>query len=268
MTRFFGGYGSGGGGYGRKPGASGGRSGSSSSSSAGGKSSETKKSSLSRAMEGRKRYEELKSGGRHNPAQNNEDRYKKILEEKLQAQKAALMTEKKHQAGMKPGSKAPEREMSKSTQMALEMMAERAAKKEMKKQGMKEDDKPVEIKSAYFGGMNPGQLDRKGNLRNAEGKILMKIDPETGEMRTQGVFGRKIGVYDPKSMSCQHKISKLLAEDAAQKAKAKQNTGGSIYSTFNESDNKSSSGNIWGSSDASSFWGNKSDDDNKGGGWW
>lgn len=241
MTRFFGGMG--GAGAGSRFGKSG---------------SDSKKpmSSFEKTMAANRKE---KSGGQKNPGKMSaEERYQKLIAEKMESQKQRLMQQKKHSHHNLPGTKAMDGEMSKSTQIAMELMAARMAKREMKK---KKGAEPFEIKPMTIGGMYSGFIDAKGNVWNNLNQKVLTIDRKNGDMKTTGLFGRKIGKYDPKSNFCFHKIQKQLEKYALKHGAGVNNIWGQQDGARSSSDPSSiygNSGNIWGSGG----------DDGGNKGWW
>lgn len=231
MTRFFGGMGGAG---------AGSRFGN-------GKKSSNAGSSLDRAMAG-------KQGGIKKASDMSADeRYQALIKDKLNAQKSELMQSKKYNHQL-PGTSSQPKEMSKSTQAALELMAQKMAKREMK--GLKKP-KALDIKPTHIGGAYGGFIDAKGRVWGPGNKQILKIDLKSGDMKTMGFFGRKIGKYDPKSQFCFNKIQKVLEKQAVKDGYGNNNIWGG-----NSSSGGSSSSDIYGSGG----WGGSKDD--KGSGWW
>lgn len=243
MSRFFGGFGGAGSGGNRFGGGSSG-------------SKPDARSALDRAIASKDRMQSLKKKG----TESNDERYQKLVQEKMEKQKSMLMADKKMNSAFHlPGTKMEEKEVSKSTQMALEMMAAKMAKKELKSKKKSEDG--LIIKPTHIG--YHGYLDKKGKIYNNEGKTMMKIDKQTGAITTTGMFAKKIGTYDPDSSYCLFKIGKQLEKEAQKRGKGANPS--SIYGTTSSDD--SASGSIWGTPGAGSIWGT-TDDDDKGNGWW
>lgn len=229
MARFFGGMGG---------------SGSGSRFGGGKKDNKNSGSSLERALASKK-----SPGVKKASEMTGEERYQALMKEKMNASKDKLMQTKKFSHQM-PGVAPMEKEMSKSTQMALEIMAAKMAKREMKKKKPIED---IEIKATFIGGAYSGYIDAKGRVYGAGNKQVLQIDKKTGDIKTVGFFGRKIGKYDPKSNYCFNKIQKQLEKHAVKNGYGNTNVWGA-------SDNKpQDTGNIWGTSN---------NDDKGGTGWW
>ena len=198
-------------------------------------------SSLERAMASK---DFMKNQKNKNGQQSNEARYQELVQKKLENAKKQLMSDKKFKAGnMLPGTETVEKEMSKSTQIAMELIAQKMAKKEMK--GI-ESKQPLTLKPMHITGMYPGFIDAKGRVYNKTGQIVMKINTETGAVVTQGLFGKKLCKFDPKSSICFFKMAKELERDWLKRNKGQSainiyssgsssdsGGGGSIYSTFN-----------------------------------
>lgn len=241
MARFFGGLGgkgSGGDRFGgtRNPNGTGSVSGS--------------QSSLERAMASKDFMKNAKS---NKGTQSNEARYQELVQKKMENAKKQLMADKKFNTGnMLPGTKPVEKEMSKSTQIAMELIAQKMAKKEMK--GL-ESKQPLTIKPMHITGMYPGFIDAKGRVYNRTGQIIMKINMENGAVMTMGLFGKKLCKFDPKSSSCFFKMSKELEKDYYKRNKD-SGAGFNIHSSGGHGD---TTGGV-------SIYGTTSTDDNNGGG--
>lgn len=233
MTRFFGGMGG---------------------SGAGGRFNQGKKgvdasNSLDRALAAKQGYKAKKTGD-----MTAEERYQKLISDKMNAQKSQLMQKKKSCHQM-PGVAPMEKEMSKSTQAALELIAQKMAKREMKK---KEKPKELVITPTPIGGMYPGFIDAKGRIFGAGNKQILQIDLKTGRIKSMGFFGRNVGKFDPKSNFCFHKIQKHLEKHAIKMGYAEET------SVWGVKEKPADPTSIYGSSGG---WGGS--DDNKGGsGWW
>lgn len=237
MTRFFGGMGGGG---------AGSRFGS-------GKDKDKKNaSSLERALAGKKG-----PGDKKTSEMSAEERYQKLISQKMEKHKQQLMMQKKHSNHNLPGTKQMDGEMSKSTQAALEIMAARMAKREMKK---KKGAEPIKITPTAIGGLYTGFIDAKGNVWNAQNKKVLTIDTKTGAIKTTGLFARKIGTYDPKSNFCFYKIQKQLEAYALKHGAGANNIWGQQSGAKPASDPNS----IYGSSS----WGSSGGDDGGNKGWW
>lgn len=235
MTRFFGGMGSGG---------AGSRFGSD-------KDKKNAASSLERALASKKG-----PGDKKTSEMSAEERYQKLISQKMEKHKQQLMTQKKHSNHNLPGTKPMDGEMSKSTQAAMEIIAARMAKREMKK---KKAADPIQITPTAIGGLYTGFIDAKGNVWNAQNQKVLTIDKKTGAIKTTGLFARKIGTYDPKSNFCLFKIQKQLEKFAIKNGAGANNIWGQQTGAKPASDPKS----IYGSNG----WGSSGDDGgNKG--WW
>lgn len=184
-----------------------------------------------------------------------EERYKKLISDKMEAHKSRLMQQKKFSHNL-PGTKPMDQEISKGAQMAMELVAAKMAKREMKK---KKGADPIEIKPTPIGGMYTGFIDAKGNVWNNQNKKVLTIDKKTGAIKTTGMFGRKIGKFDPKSSFCFYKIQKELEKFALKHGSGANNIWGQQAGSKPASD----PGSIYGSSPG---WGSSDDGGNKG--WW
>lgn len=205
--------------------------------------------SLERALAAKKGMESKKLG-----QMSAEERYQKLISDKMEAQKSRLMQAKKfsHQI---PGVAPMEKEMSKSTQAALELMAQKMAKREMRK---KEKPKDLVISPTPIGGMYPGYIDAKGRVWGAGNKQVLQIDLKTGYIKTLGFFGRKVGKFDPKSNFCFHKIQKHLEKHAIKSGYAPET------SVWGAKEKPADPSSIYGSNG----WGGGNNNNNGGTGWW
>ena len=104
-----------------------------------------------------------------------------------------------------PGTKPPEeREMTKGQKMAAEMAYAKKMKKRMKLRAAK-----VEIQPKSFGdGPHGGRIAKDGKIMNNQGRVLFRVDPNTGIISDN--FGKRVGKYNPKSLSLDFKIEGLI----------------------------------------------------------
>lgn len=199
-----------------------------------------------------------KGAGKKMSEMSADERYQALVKKKLEQQKASLMMEKKTFSHQLPGTQPQQRELSKSTQEALEKIAERRAKKEMKMFG-KDAGSDDLVKPMNLFGMNPGYIDKKGRICASGGDQILQIDKKTGQIKTLGFLGRSIGKFDPKSISCMNKIHKYLANHAEKKKKNQQ--------SFNPWGGATQQKDVWGNPiKPFNPWGGS--DDNNNNGWW
>ena len=145
---------------------------------------------------------QLQKGGKLQ-ADTPEERFKKMVEEKKQAIMNKNMAGGNNSMKMHlPGTKPPEegKGLSKSAQKILALMAEKKARKEAKKAAA-----AVAIKTKYFS--NGGKLDANGNLYNAAGKIIGKVDGKTGVIKSS--WGANLGKYSDSSAG-DYKLSRIV----------------------------------------------------------
>jgi hypothetical protein len=181
-----------------------------------------------------------------------EERYQKLMNDKMEAHKQRLMQQKKYSHNL-PGTAPADKELSKSTQLALETIAAKMAKRELRK---KQPPKKMEIRPMTIGGSYTGYIDAKGNIWNSYQKKVLKIDLKTGDIRSTGFFGKKIGKFDPKSYSSIYTIEKFLAKDALKDGRGVNNIWGQQAGEKPKSDPSS----IYGTSSWNNDGGNN--------GWW
>lgn len=198
MSRFFGGYGGGGG----------------SSRGAGGGDGKSKNAGLSLAAH--------KTKGLSKKEASPEDRYQQLIAEKMNAHKQSVMKQKKYSHNLKNAD--ANTQISKGAMQAMEIMAAKMAKRELKK---KKGAEPVELKPMTLFGTYGGRIDGNGNVWNTQNKKVLTIDKKTGIMKTTGLFAKKIGKFDPKSHSTFLKIEKQMEAFAMKNGGA----GGSIWGT-------------------------------------
>lgn len=172
-----------------------------------------------------------------------EERYKKMVDKKLNEHKERLMSQQKMNNIKLPGTRSEVKEMSKSTMEAMKKILEKQAKKQEKAISN------VTVKPQGIGGAYGGYIDAKGRITNSFGQQVMQIDLKTGDIKTTGLLGRKIGKYNPKSGSCFTKISKQLQNFAIKNGQAGNNIWGAPNSPTQSGGIYGNSGNIWGNSD-------------------
>ncbi len=127
--------------------------------------------------------------------------YKEMIED--------LMDEKMFNGGIGPsfhlpGTVAPEKkEMTKGQKMAMELAMQKRAKERAKIR-----DQRVEVVPKQYTGRAGGWIDKTGKIRNKFGVIVMEVNLDTGAITNR--MGMKVGKYNPKSMSCDYKIQRLI----------------------------------------------------------
>lgn len=189
------------------------------------------------------------------------EKYQKIFDDKMDSMKAE-MAQKGHGNGFRlPGSKAEApKPLSAAAQKALEMMAAKKAKKELSKAR-----KVPEITPKSFTGAAGGRIDGKGNIYNAQGQIMFKVDPKSGKIKNRA--GNTVGTYKNNSYSDFH-IAQLLAKVTPPGGAAggpmnnPWGSGGAAGGTSSGPAN-----NPWGGGGGNP-WGWSNDDKGGGGGWW
>lgn len=106
-----------------------------------------------------------------------------------------------------------EREMTKGMKAAMEMAKQQRAKKRGKSRG-----KGIQIIPKSFGmGPDGGRIDKEGRIMNAQGQVMLKVDPQTGIITDN--MGMKVGKYNAHSMVNETKIENLIKKYSAQRAK-------------------------------------------------
>jgi hypothetical protein len=188
--------------------------------------------------------------------------FEQLYAEKLAQLKKDALGGKKYEFQL-PGTEKAERGVSAGAQQVLEKMAEKKAKKEHEQ--LKKKMNEVRIIPKGFTGPQGGRIDRNGNIFDASGKQIMKVDKATGKIKAAN--GNTVGKYKPDSPYTEHKICELIAKlDSSKKGDFRHGTpghgvmGGSIWGGAKED----SGGSVWGSG-GGNVWGNN--DDNNGGFW-
>ncbi len=182
-----------------------------------------------------------------------DERYKKMVSEKMDAYKKEAMKGAKFGVMLPGTSGGGERQMSKSAMETLEKMARDKAKREMKK-GSKR--KEVNITPKFLTGMQGGRIDADGRIYDSHNKIVASIDKKTGKVKASN--GTHICNWSGSSYN-EYTIARFLE-------KSNHSRGGSLYGTKGHGGN--TGGGVWGSGSSgggTDMWGNKKDD---GGGFW
>lgn len=108
--------------------------------------------------------------------------------------------------------KKDEKNSSSAATMAARMMAQKMATRvAAKKKGAVNLQ---DFKGMYLMGMHPGHIDKKGRVYGAGNQLILKIDLKTGDIKTTGLFGRKIGKFNPKSHTAMNVIYRELEKQA------------------------------------------------------
>lgn len=118
----------------------------------------------------------------------------------------------KHKFSLSGTQAQEDREMTKGMKAAMEMAKQQRAKKRKKSRG-----KGVDIIAKSFGmGPDGGRIDKEGRIMNAQGQVMLKVDPNTGIITDN--MGMKVGKYNAHSMVNETKIENLIKKYSAQKA--------------------------------------------------
>ncbi|NBX03821.1 MAG: hypothetical protein EBR02_07180 [Alphaproteobacteria bacterium] len=119
------------------------------------------------------------------------DRYKFLLQKKLQASKEEAMLKSSHNGFSLPGTKSGARTMSKKAEDALKQIAMKKAAKQAK---VMRQMVVVQPKNWYN-----GSIDKKGKIRDVAGNYVGKVNTKNGKI---GFFsGFESGKYKPKSLA-------------------------------------------------------------------
>lgn len=116
-----------------------------------------------------------------------QERYRHILKKKLEESQANAASSKP--LFQLPGTKAPERKMSKKAEQALKEIAQRKAAKEEKALRQMVVVQPRTFSDA-------GRIDAKGQAYDLGNNLTLKVDRKTGKIKTMG--GWAVGKYSPK----------------------------------------------------------------------
>lgn len=147
---------------------------------------------------------------------------KEILEEMIEDRMYSL--DKKSYGFQIPGTEQEEVKHSKGYIDAVELAKSKNLKKKIKLR-----DNAVKITPKTFDGEFGGRIDEKGRVVNKKGRLVLKVDPETGIIRNN--MGTKVGKYNPRSFNCQFKMESLIARYSKTPG-----FGGGIGSLFGKKD--------------------------------
>lgn len=203
-----------------------------------GTGSSSSSSSLERALASKNAAENMKKNGGKVSAQ---DRYEQILQGKIEANKAALLSGANRSNHTLVGKAKASQEQSKTTKLTMELLAQKMAKNQMKK--MKQKANAIEVKPAALGGAYGGFIDKKGRVTNSYGQQVLQIDLKTGKIKTVGGWfgGATIGTYDPNSSYCFFKMQKKIEEFNIKKGLGTTN----IWGAKSEAPGSAASSNPW-----------------------
>lgn len=217
-----------------------------------------------------------------------DERYKKIFEEKLEELRTKAKSARKASVvlpGTDPGSV---RELSASAQKVIDDMLNKRAKK-----FAKERSKVVRVKPKVFTGIQGGRIDKNGNIFGPDNRWIATVDKKTGKIRSRR-GGITICTYNANSSICEFRIAQFIANEYRNKkgnlygSRGHSTIGYGIYGGVGVGMDGTSGiygqagGNFWTqNTDGSegihgaagndhSLWGwqNTASDDSKGGGFW
>ncbi|MBY0355408.1 MAG: hypothetical protein K2Q12_06710 [Rickettsiales bacterium] len=216
-----------------------------------------------------------------------DERYKKIFEEKLEELRTKAKGSRKSSVVLPGTDPGAVRELSATAQKVIDDMLNKRAKK-----FASERSRTVRVKPKVFTGVQGGRIDKNGNIFGPDNRWIASVDKKTGKIRSRR-GGITVCTYNPNSSVCEFRITQFIANEYRTKkgnlygsrghsgigygiygqAGAGLDGSGSIYSQVGSgfwSQNTDGSEGIHGASgNDHSLWGwqNTSSDDNKGGFW-
>ena len=171
----------------------------------------------------------------------NDEKYKKMFEEKMDKMRAEAMKGARFNVSLPGTSQEGERELSKSALAIIEQLAAKKAKAAAKKA---KKAKEIKIRACNFGGLAGGRLDGKGRVFDADGKMVAKINTKTGFIQAKGGMGGSIGKYTGSSAS-EFKIARFIENGYnAKKLKESKAGVGGFWGGGGSSDDPT--GGFWG----------------------
>jgi hypothetical protein len=136
-----------------------------------------------------------------------EDRYKKIFEEKLEELRTKAKNSRRNSV-MLPGTDPGQvRELSATAQKVIDDMINKRAKK-----FAKERSKMVRVKPKVFTGVQGGRIDKNGNIFGPDNRWLATVDKKTGKIRSRR-GGITVCTYNPNSSICEFRITQFIANE-------------------------------------------------------
>gem|GEM_PF-3386047 len=196
----------------------------------GGGSSGGSGKSVHKKVSAKERYLNKKRGIPDDTVMSKEDMYQQRIDDRMMELRAEAMKDRDG------------RELSKSGQVALELLAAKQAKAAAKRAAKRKSNN-VEIRVGGLVGRFGGRVDKKGNVYGPDNKVCATIDLKSGKIKNN--MGTSIGKYGGKNS--EHIINSHIEK---------------VYSA------PSAHGSIWGSASASSIWGTSSNNDDSTGGFW
>jgi hypothetical protein len=186
-----------------------------------------------------------------------EERYKKIFEEKLEELRTKAKNSRKAGVILPGTDPNAVRELSASAQKVIEDMLNQRAKK-----FAKERSKMVRVKPKVFTGIQGGRIDKNGNIFGPDNRWIATVDKKTGKIRSRR-GGFVICKYDPKSSICEFRITQFIANEYRTRRGnlyAARGHGGLNYGVFGAAGaGIDGSASIYASQGQGSFWTMNSD---------
>lgn len=213
-----------------------------------------------------------KAKGRGEERMSQEDRYTKMMNEKLEEIKTATKKSSRFNVTL-PGTEktSNEREMSKAAQDVIDKLAKERAKKFAKKNQFRN----MTIRARHFGGLQPGRIDKKGKIYGPDGRYIAFVCKKTGKVKNR--WGNTICKYTD-STYCDFAIARFIAWTYDKKrlkatiyaVHGHSTAGGGVYGSVKDGvHGKSNGGSVWGAPSGGgggSVWGPS--DSGGGGGLW
>lgn len=186
-----------------------------------------------------------------------DERYKKIFEEKLEELRTKAKNSRKMSVilpGTDPGAV---RELSASAQKVIEDMLNKRAKK-----FAKERSKVVRVKPKVFTGIQGGRIDKNGNIFGPDNRWIATVDKKNGKIRSRR-GGFVICNYNPNSSICEFRITQFIANEYRAKRGnlyAARGHGGVNYGVFGSAGaGIDGSSSIYAAQGQGSFWSQNGD---------
>ncbi len=208
-----------------------------------------------------------------------EEKYKKIFDEKLEELRQQALTGgrgSKYKFSL-PGTEqaeGEEKELSKSMEAFLRRMAMKKVKEQKKKD---QERAQIKVKAQYFTGIQGGRIDAKGRIYGPDNRWVASVNLKTGKVMSRS--GMRICKYNAKSPYTFHLIAQYIAREyGPNKGSFMGGTNGygtpasnAMYGPNSTADPNAGMGSFYGGGSApqggmGGFYGGG--DDNKGGGFW
>lgn len=204
-----------------------------------------------------------KAKGRGDDRMSQEDRYAKLMNEKLEQVKTAAKKSARYNVVL-PGTEkgSNERKISKAAQEVIDKLAKERAKKFAKKNQFRN----MTIRSRSFGGIQGGRIDKKGKIYGPDGRYIAYVCKKTGKVKNR--WGNTICKYSD-SGYCDFRIARFVAwtydkkrmKSSIYAVNGHSTLSGGVYGSAKDGiygKGNAAGGSIWGSSGdgGGGLWGN------------